>query len=326
MDQLISSSPLDETVAEPKVAPSALLPKEPVEVGNQLADTRLARSSDAPPLDKTPTKPASVAPTTTGSLPEISGIGTPSKTPVTTSAVSQTEIPTTKLWSDPETGISLAFIPGGCFSMGSEQESENENPVHEVCLDSFWMGVHEITQKQWRQVLNWLPEQSVLDDRFPVGNVSWQGVDEFLQAINKRSGIHFRLPTEAQWEYACTGGGLDKFYCGEGAVQELGWVEENSDHRPHAPGELVSNRFGLYDMTGNLWEWVADWYGADYYRHSPQRNPTGPASGTSRVFRGGGWLSKAGVIRATMRHDMDPHRSYPLMGLRLAAPRVLGVP
>ncbi|MBF0107582.1 MAG: SUMF1/EgtB/PvdO family nonheme iron enzyme [Magnetococcales bacterium] len=228
-------------------------------------------------------------------------------------------------WTDPETGITLVQVPRGCFLMGSDTWDENEKPPHEVCLDSFWIGAHEITQKQWRLVMNWMPEQSIQDDRLPVGNVSWQDVEQFFQELNKRSGVSMRLPTEAQWEFACTGGGVDQRHCGSGAITDLAWVEENSDNRPHAPGERAPNRFGLHDMSGNLWEWVADWYDADAYRYASRDNPDGPVMGKTRVYRGGGWLSRGDSVRATLRYDMDPKRSYHLLGFRPAATRVLEV-
>lgn len=231
-----------------------------------------------------------------------------------------------KMWSDPETGITLAFIPGGCFPMGSDLGRENEKPVHEVCLDSFWMGIQEVTQKQWRQVMGFLPKQSTVAEAMPVENVSWNAIDQFMRTINKRSGINFSLPTEAQWEYACTGGGLDHPHCGEGDVKTFAWITDNADNRPHLPGELSPNRFGLYDMTGNLWEWVADFYDENYYRHAPRQNPPGPSAGRSHVFRGGSWLSKPEFARASLRYDMDPNRSYSLLGFRVAASRVLGLP
>ncbi|MBF0171998.1 MAG: SUMF1/EgtB/PvdO family nonheme iron enzyme [Magnetococcales bacterium] len=294
MDQLIASSPVERgpEVPLPKVVAQSVLPQtKPTQMVMPIREGR----SDHESMMAAPIPP----------MAADSGRMQP------------------RLWSDPETGITMAQIPGGCFSMGSETGEENEKPVHEVCVDPFWMGIHEITQKQWRLVMNWLPEQSVRGDDLPVGNVSWADVGQFFQTINRRSGIAFSLPTEAQWEFACTGGGLDKRHCGQGVVTDLAWVEENADNRVHPPGGRAPNRFGIYDMTGNLWEWVADAYDANFYRYSPRDNPDGPVAGASRVFRGGGWLSKGASARATLRYDMDPKRSYHLLGFRPVAVRVL---
>ncbi|MBF0436168.1 MAG: SUMF1/EgtB/PvdO family nonheme iron enzyme [Magnetococcales bacterium] len=290
------------TTAPPPAADKSSLVAPPG-TGNPLLSQPNPTPGPTPPVPPQTTSPTTVAPST----------------------VTQADISRTTLWTDPQTGIILASIPGGCFIMGNDKGEKNEKPAHEVCVDDFWMGIHEITQKQWRQVMGWLPEQSIAADNLPVGNISWLDVERFVTMINKRSAVQFRIPTEAQWEYACSGGGQSKPYCGDGKVEELGWVEENAKNQPHPPGERTPNRFGLYDMTGNLWEWVADWYDREYYRDSPKQNPKGPTVGSSRTFRGGGWLTQGEFARATIRQDMDPTRSYPLLGFRLAAPRVMSM-
>lgn len=329
-DQLISKnlivSPTQPMVQQQPPSNQAGSTAQPGVLRKEVKLSHLNTVPIAPP----PSKPTSAAPPGTGSLSiNPSGPNLPPQpvipSTVTPSTVTQADISKSRLWTDPETGITLASISGGCFIMGNDQGEKNEKPAHEVCVDDFWMGIHEITQKQWRQVMGSLPEQTITSDSLPVGNVSWLDIERFVRAINKRSAVLFRLPTEAQWEYACTDGGQSKPFCGDGAVQELGWVEENAKNQPHPPGERTPNRFGLYDMTGNLWEWVADWYDRDYYRYAPKQNPDGPTMGSSRTFRGGGWLSKGEFARATLRQDMDPNRSYPLLGFRLAASRVLSM-
>ncbi|MBF0422038.1 MAG: SUMF1/EgtB/PvdO family nonheme iron enzyme [Magnetococcales bacterium] len=327
-DQLISNTPVIHPKPEP--VPEAI-PNPSLSDRRQPPAFLQKENKLSPPKDG-PAVPSSNSPgQSSGAITASSPANHPpiQKPAVTTAALTPPDALSAdnrkpKLWSDPETGISLAFVSGGCFNMGNDRGEKNEKPVHEVCVDSFWMGVYEITQKQWRQVMKWLPEQTIEADHLPVGNVSWENVQQFIQTINKRSGVQFRLPTEAQWEYACTGGGIHKSYCGDGSVHNLGWVEENAKNQPHPPGERAANRFGLYDMTGNLWEWVSDWYDREYYRYSQKQNPDGPTAGSSRVFRGSGWLSKGEFARATMRQDMDPNRSYPLLGFRLSTSRVLG--
>lgn len=324
LDKLISSTPKE--VVPPENNRSDAPRPSPAQTGNTDRPKNSRPGVDPLPPPGVQSKPNAIPPASAGSFRELPDRDAPAYPIPPKPLVSHTETIRQKLWSDPETGITLAFVPGGCFSMGNTHGESNEQPPHEVCLDPFWMGIHEITQRQWRQVIGWLPEQSIRSDHLPVGNVSWSDVEKFVQAINKRSGIQFRLPTEAQWEFACTGGGIDQDNCGKGPLKEVAWVEENANNQPHPPGELAPNRFGLFDMTGNLWEWAADWYSADYYRTAPRQNPTGPTVGLSRVFRGGGWLSPENSSFATMRHDMEPNRSYQLLGFRLSAPRVLGSP
>lgn len=224
-----------------------------------------------------------------------------------------------KRWTDPGSGITFATIPGGCFFMGSDQGSENEQPRHEVCLRPFAMGIHEVTQGQWRRVMGSLPSQSQMGDDLPVESVTWDDTEKFVRTLNLKSSTHFRLPSEAEWEYACKSGGADTGpFCGGDDLKEIGWYYENSGNRVHPVGQLKSNLFGVYDMTGNVWEWVDDWYVPNYYQKSPKQNPTGPISGSSRIMRGGAWLSKENVLRATIRYDLAPDRGYQLLGFRLA--------
>ncbi|MCW5200163.1 SUMF1/EgtB/PvdO family nonheme iron enzyme, partial [Desulfobulbus sp. F1] len=194
---------------------------------------------------------------------------------------------------DDFTGMKLACVPGGCFNMGSPPDEENryvgESPVHKVCLDSFWMGQYEVTQGQWEKVMGDNPSKFKKGGNYPVENVSWKDGQEFIKKLNSRSGKSYRLPTEAEWEYACRAGGSGK-YCGGGDVDAVAWY---SDNATHAVGAKDANAFDLYDMSGNVWEWCADWYEEDYYASSLKDNPQGPDKGESRCLRGGSYLVTA---------------------------------
>jgi len=152
-------------------------------------------------------------------------------------------------------------------------------------------------------------------DDLPVENVSWNDIQEFIQELNQKAGQRYRLPTEAEWEYACRAGTTDDRY---GEVDEIAWYDGNSGGRTHPVGGKSKNTFGLYDMLGNVWEWCADWYDSDYYKNSPTRNPEGPDGGSRRVNRGGDWFLDAGSTRASRRDFGDPSRRRNILGFRLA--------
>ena len=222
-----------------------------------------------------------------------------------------------RFWHHSQTGMKFAFVSSGCFSMGSSLGSENEKPKHPVCLDGFWMGVHEVTQGVWQQVMKTLPEQSKRGKTLPVENISWNEVMTFIERLNRVGSPKFRLPSEAEWEFACRSGGQNETYCGGEMVDSLAWHQQNSDNQVHPVGKQQANRLGLFDMSGNLWEWVADWYDAGYYQRSPQDNPKGPVTGQSKVLRGGAWMSAPKFLRSTLRYDLAPDRGFHLLGVRL---------
>lgn len=223
-----------------------------------------------------------------------------------------------KTWRDPLSGIALNFIQKGCFTMGDNQGKPNEQPEHTVCLNDFWLGTHEITQGQWQQVMDKLPMQTNSGEDLPMENVSWNEIKNFIDMLNKLSKGHFRLPTEAEWEFACRNRGQKTPYCGNHAdPTTFAWFNGTSGG-VHPVGNLTPNELGLYDMNGNVWEWVADWYAEDYYQQAPKHNPTGPEKGTAKVFRGGAWLSEIPFLRATSRAELWPDRQYNLLGFRLA--------
>ena len=225
-------------------------------------------------------------------------------------------------WIEPETDMKFIGIAGGCFQMGSpaseKERGDNEGPVHEVCLDGFQMGKYEVTQKQWRGMMGSNPSEFSGCDECPVENVSWDDVQKFIRKLNARGQGKYRLPTEAEWEYVCRSGGKPEKYCGGNDIDRLAWYSGNSGSKTHPVGQKAANGLGIYDMSGNVWEWVSDWYKNKYYADSPRENPQGPSGGSSRVFRGGRWNSSPAYVRSAGRGHGDPGYRDSSLGFRLA--------
>ncbi len=220
-------------------------------------------------------------------------------------------------------GVSFTMVPvaGGTFRMGATAEQQNpdsdEKPVHSVTLTSYYIGQTEVTQALWEAVMGKNPSWFKGAD-LPVENVSWDDCQTFIRKLNKLTGQKFRLPTEAEWEYAARGGGKSKGYqyAGSNNLEEVAWYGGNSGSKTHAVGTRRANELGLYDMSGNVWEWCSDWKGS--YSGSAQTNPQGPSSGSYRVLRGGCWFSDAGSCRVADRIISSPGNRGSLLGLRLA--------
>lgn len=208
-------------------------------------------------------------------------------------------------------------IPAGTFLMGSESGGDNEKPVHRVVISrSFEIGKYEITQAEWEAVMGSNPSQ-FKGASHPVERVSWGDVQLFIQAMNAREdGYEYRLPTEAEWEYAARAGSSGD-YGGTGTLDEMGWYEQNSGGMTHPAGTKSPNAWGLYDMHGNVWEWVQDWYARDYYDESPTTDPSGPKAGTSRTVRGGGWSYSAERCTSASRAHPAPGDRYSFIGFRV---------
>lgn len=190
-----------------------------------------------------------------------------------------------KLFKDPTTGIEMVYVKGGCFQMGDifddPEAGPEERPVHEVCVDDFYMGKYEVTQGQWKSLMGSNPsiDKGCIRDNCPVDNVNWSDVRDFLSRLNSRSGgTKYRLPTEAEWEYAARSGGKSEKYSGGDDVGSVAWYNENSGEKNHPVGTKASNGLGIYDMSGNVWEMTKDCFGSEYYSISPRNNPTGPSS------------------------------------------------
>lgn len=212
-------------------------------------------------------------------------------------------------------------VEGGTFTMGatSEQGSDaydNEMPTHSVTLSSYYIGETVVTQELWQAVMSSNPSLNK-GTKHPVENVTWNDCQTFISTLNSLTGMTFRLPTEAEWEYAARGGNKSNGYkyAGSNTIGNVAWYIENSD-TPQNVGEKTANELGLYDMSGNVEEWCQDWYGD--YSSSSQTNPSGPSSGSSRVYRGGSWTFSARGCRVSYRSFLSPDSGWGRLGLRLA--------
>ena len=215
----------------------------------------------------------------------------------------------------------MVYVEGGSFDMGatSEQGSEwynNEKPVHSVTLSGYYIGKFEVTQELWKVVMGSNPSK-FKGAQNPVESVDWEDCQEFVSRLNSLTGRTFRLPTEAEWEYAARGGNQSSHYkySGSGNIGYVAWYYKNSGSTTHAVGTQTANELGIYDMSGNVCEWCSDWYGG--YSAGSQTNPQGPSSGSARVLRGGSWSDYARYCRVSYRYCGDPYDSYDGGGLRL---------
>ena len=224
-------------------------------------------------------------------------------------------------------GVSFTMIAveGGTFKMGatSEQGSDaeyDESPVHDVTLSSYYIGETEVTQELWEAVMGSNPSYFGGYPQRPVENVSWNDCQEFITKLNQLTGKNFRLPTEAEWEYAARGGNksMGYKYSGSNIIGNVAWYTSNSGSETHDVKTKQANELGIYDMSGNVWEWCQDWYGSSYYGSSPENNPTGPASGYYRVNRGGSWYYYAKFCRVSNRDYYNPGYNISNLGLRLS--------
>lgn len=216
----------------------------------------------------------------------------------------------------------MVYVEGGTFTMGatSEQGSDaasDEKPAHQVTLSSFSIGKYEVTQEEWEAVMGSNPSY-FKGALLPVEKVSWNDCQEFIRKLNSMTSKRFRLPTEAEWEYASRGGNRSRGYkyAGGNVLDNVAWYDSNSGNKTHDVGQKSPNELGLYDMSGNVWEWCYDWYGS--YSSSSQSNPAGPSSGSYRVRRGGSWFSDARNCRVLYRGNSSPGNSLDFLGLRLA--------
>ena len=213
-------------------------------------------------------------------------------------------------------------VAGGTFTMGatSEQGSDtwdDEKPTHQVKLSSYYIGETEVTQALWQAVMGSNPSYYE-GSNLPVENVSWNDCQEFITKLNAMTGQKFRLPTEAEWEFAARGGNNSKGYkySGSNNIDDVAWYYGNSGSNTHAVKTKQPNELGIYDMSGNVWEWCSDWYGD--YSSNARTNPTGPSTGSFRVYRGGSWSDHARSCRVSTRGSDSPDYRDCDLGLRLA--------
>lgn len=216
-----------------------------------------------------------------------------------------------KFFKDPYLGMEFVYVKGGRFEMGDifGGGKSDETPVHWVRVDGFWIGKYPVTQGQWKTIMGDNPSLFKSGDNYPVERVSWYNAEEFIKRLNKKTGMKYRLPTEAEWEYAARAEGKEEMWAGanlESEIGECGWCWFNSDSKTHPVGQKKPNSLGLYDMSGNVWEWVQDGYDRDYYKNSPRDNPLHSGYGESKVIRGGSWQSGPMPLRTINRNSRHP--------------------
>ncbi|MBU0481966.1 MAG: formylglycine-generating enzyme family protein [Proteobacteria bacterium] len=241
--------------------------------------------------------------------------------------------------------MKFVWLEGGCFQMGQspsekkllkkiagdsdyEKYYADELPRHEVCVDPFWIGIHEVTQREWKKVMGYNPSHFSESDDFPVDMVSWDDAQTFINKLNetnKEGG--FRLPTEAEWEFAARGGSDKMYHTGDSISTEQANYNGTFDFGLNTRGEyrkssvkvgsFPANSYGIHDMHGNVWEWCNDWHDENYYKDSPKSNPAGPEKGAMRVLRGGSWFRFAGHIRSATRYKNKQPGQYADTGFRV---------
>ena len=225
--------------------------------------------------------------------------------------------------------MTFRHIPAGKFLMGSAVGKADEKPVHPLRLTrGFYIQTTEVTQGHWNQIMAerpWLlngslPEAVVIGDNYPACYISFPDALAFLKKLSRCEGRQYRLPTEAEWEYACRGGTTTEYYWGDRFEGEFLWYVDNSGGRFHPVGSKKPNPLGLYDMLGNAWEWCADWWAADTYTTSAETDPSGPATGEYRVIRGGSFFAGAGNIRCSSRYRGIPDHRHEEDGFRVVLP------
>ena len=213
-------------------------------------------------------------------------------------------------------------VKGGKFLMGTpdtvvgRDEDEKQHPVE---LTDFWIMDKTVSRAQWNRIMKPDAPISEEDIKMPVTGITWDSVQYMLQKLNSQGEWTYSLPTEAQWEYAAKGGQKSQgtLYSGSNNIDEVGWYSGNSNNRIHSSGELKPNELGIYDMTGNQWEWCQDWYGEYSVDTAAAVNPSGPAQGAVKVLRGGSWYSVAALCRNTLRSGGEPSIKDKHYGFRL---------
>ncbi len=226
-------------------------------------------------------------------------------------------------FKDSVTGMEFILVNGGCFQMGDSfgDGLPSEKPLHEVCVDSYYLGKYEVTQGQWKKIMGENPAHfKTCGDNCPVESVKWTDIQSYIAELNRLTGQTYRLPTEAEWEYAARDGGKSVKWAGTSSENKLGeyaWYDANSDDKTHPVGMKKANALGFYDMSGNVWEWTSDWYGEAYYQKNARDNPRGPDEGVNRVLRGGCWLDRAKDCRTAIRFNFNPEKGFKSIGFRL---------
>jgi formylglycine-generating enzyme required for sulfatase activity len=212
-----------------------------------------------------------------------------------------------KIWKEPVTGMEFVWVPGGCYEMGCGNWTSDcfrdEKPEHEVCVDGFWMGKTEVTQGQWKKIMKDNPSEFNKGDNYPVEEVRYSEAEKFIKklASSSKGANEFRLPTEAEWEYAARSGGKPERYAGGSELDQVAWYKGNSDRSTHPVATKKPNGLDLFDMNGNVNEWCADTYKAWAYKRHKQNNPLFREEGLTKVYRGGSWNSRQKEVRCSAR-------------------------
>jgi len=224
--------------------------------------------------------------------------------------------------------INMVYVKGGCFDMGDweGEGDDDERPVHQVCLNDYYIQDSEVTQELFETVMGFLPAQLYykempLNPQDPATFTNWYHANEFILALNKITGGFYRLPTEAEWEYAARGGGKHDKWPGlnnEAELKDYAWFEDNSDLKLHNVKQKKPNALGIYDMAGSVWEWTEDYFDFDYYQVSKKDNPYGPDFSLYRTLRGGSIADPPYKLRTTYRYGLEPPRRLMHVGFRLA--------
>ena len=241
------------------------------------------------------------------------------------------DVPVTETFTVEGVSFTMVHVEGGTFTMGSNNHGF-ARPEHEVTLSDFYIGQTEVTQELWLAVMgvnpSWFSSNEGYEDDFqrPVEEVRWYDCQDFIAKLNRLTGRTFRLPTEAEWEFAAHGGnnGESYLYAGSNNLSEISWYKDNvpsqedslAVHGPQRVGLKKPNALGLYDMTGNVYEWCQDWF--DYYSSESQINPTGPETGQGRIMKGGSWRSDSYYCKIVNRGSQYPSKRFIEVGLRLA--------
>ena len=225
--------------------------------------------------------------------------------------------------TDPTTSMEFVYVKGGCFQMGDTFETGgwDEKPVHDVCLDDFYLGKYEVTQKQWETIMKSNPSGfKKCGPDCPVESVTWNNVQEYIQKLNEVSNAKYRLPSEAEWEFSARSGGKKETYAGGENADTVAWYGTVNGRTTFKSGGKAANALGVYDMSGNVWEFVQDWYDGYYYKESPKDNPKGPVTGSTVVARGGSWYDRVYSARTSARTHFRPSYRANHVGFRLVTP------
>ena len=229
-------------------------------------------------------------------------------------------------WKEPLTGMPFVWVPAGCFQMGCQPDDDSctvdEKPRHEVCLNGYWIGKYEVTQQEWKEIEIDNPSHHQVDDDYPLEQASWVNIQQFINNLNETNDNRyiFRLPTEAEWEYACRGGNNEQIYSGGNDILSLGWhwTIEETNKQTYPIGQKKPNSLGIYDMSGNVWEWTADLYDDEAYQQNTTRhNPQVTGKGSCRVARGGSYHSYPKRLRCSARRAYPRKATNRYTGFRL---------